>query len=144
MVRGIHVESLGFQVQRCLLYFFRVICFFLAVLSLRCWPHFSRVAVGGLLTGAASLVAESTGLGIRASVAVTHGPSCSVACGIFPGQGSNLWPPNWQADPQPLAHQGRSPRVASWYAHDFGQVFLPSSPHPSQYCWLDTHFGFEK
>lgn len=58
VVRGIHAESLGFQVQRGLLYFFRVICFFLAVLSLRCWPHFSRVAVGGLLTGAASLVAE--------------------------------------------------------------------------------------
>lgn len=83
-------------------------------------------------------------LGIRASVAVAHGPSCYAACGIFPERGSNLWPPNWQMDPQPLDHQGNSPSVASWYVHDFGQVFLSSSPNPSQYSWLDTHFGFEK
>lgn len=44
-------------------------------------------------------------LGIRASVAVAHGPSCYAACGIFPERGSNLWPPNWQMDPQPLDHQ---------------------------------------
>ena len=37
-------------------------------------------------------------LGARASVVVAHGLSCSVACGIFPDQGSNPCPLNWQAD----------------------------------------------
>ena len=37
-------------------------------------------------------------LGTRASVVVARGLSCSVACGIFPGQGSNLCPLHWQGD----------------------------------------------
>ena len=37
---------------------------------------------------------------------MAHGPSCSVACGIFPDQGSNPCPLHWQADSQPLRHQG--------------------------------------
>ena len=32
------------------------------------------------------------------SVVVVHGLSCSVACGIFPDQGSNPCPLHWQAD----------------------------------------------
>ena len=44
------------------------------------------------------------------SVVVAHGPSCSAACGIFPDQGSNPCPLHWQADSQPLHHQG-SPRA---------------------------------
>ena len=40
------------------------------------------------------------------SAFVAHGPSRSVACGIFPDQGSNLCPLHWQADSQPLRHQG--------------------------------------
>ena len=40
------------------------------------------------------------------SVVVAHGPSCSVACGIFPDRGSNPCPLHWQADSQPLRHQG--------------------------------------
>ena len=40
------------------------------------------------------------------SVIVAHGPSCSTACGIFPDQGSNPCPLHWQADSQPLCHQG--------------------------------------
>ena len=40
------------------------------------------------------------------SVTVAHGPSCSAACGIFPDQGSNPCPLHWQADSQPLCHQG--------------------------------------
>ena len=40
------------------------------------------------------------------SVVVPHGLSCSVACGIFPDQGSNPCPLHWQADSQPLHHQG--------------------------------------
>ena len=40
------------------------------------------------------------------SVAVAHGLSCSTACGILPDQGSNHCPLHWQADSQPLHHQG--------------------------------------
>ena len=40
------------------------------------------------------------------SCCVAHGPSCSTACGIFPEQGSNPCPLPWQADSQPLRHQG--------------------------------------
>ena len=40
------------------------------------------------------------------SVVVAHGPSRSAACGIFPGQGSNPYALHWQADSQPLRHQG--------------------------------------
>ena len=48
----------------------------------------------------------STGSRRAGSVVVAHGPSCSAACGIFPDQGSNPCPPHWQADSQPLRHQG--------------------------------------
>ena len=40
------------------------------------------------------------------SAVVAHGPSHSVACGILPDQGSNPCPLHWQADSQPLCHQG--------------------------------------
>ena len=39
------------------------------------------------------------------AVIVAHG-RCSGACGIFPDQGSNPCPLHWQADSQPLRHQG--------------------------------------
>ena len=57
------------------------------------------------------LLLRSTGSRREGSVVVAHGPSCSVACGIFPDQGSNPCPLHWQADSQPLCHQG-SPVVA--------------------------------
>ena len=44
------------------------------------------------------------------SVVVAHRPSCSAACGIFPDQGSNPCPLHWQADSQPLRHQGSPQR----------------------------------
>ena len=37
---------------------------------------------------------------------MAHGLSCSSACEIFPDQGSNLCALHWQADSQPLRHQG--------------------------------------
>ena len=49
---------------------------------------------------------RSTGSRCAGSVIVAHGPSCSAACGILPYQGSNPCPPHWQADSQPLRHQG--------------------------------------
>ena len=52
------------------------------------------------------LLLRSTGSIRAGSVVVAHGPSCSAACGIFPDQGSNPCPLHWQADSQPLHHQG--------------------------------------
>ena len=52
------------------------------------------------------LLLRSTGSRRAGSVVVAHGPSCSAACGIFPDQGSNPCLLHWQADSQPLRHQG--------------------------------------
>ena len=52
------------------------------------------------------LLLRSTGSRRTGSVIVAHGPSCSAARGIFPDQGSNPCPLHWQADSQPLRHQG--------------------------------------
>ena len=52
------------------------------------------------------LLLRSTGSRRAGSVVVAHWPSCSAACGIFPDQGSNPCPLHWQADSQPLRHQG--------------------------------------
>ena len=70
--------------------------------------HSSSRCAGLLLSR--PLLLRSTGSRRAGSVIVAHGPSCSVACGIFPDQGSNLCPLHWQADSQPLRHQG-SPRT---------------------------------
>ena len=52
------------------------------------------------------LLLRSTGSRRAGSAIVAHGLSCSAACGIFPGQGSNPCPLHWQADSHPLRHQG--------------------------------------
>ena len=52
------------------------------------------------------LLLQSTSSRHAGSVVVAHGPSCSAACGIFPDQGSNPCLLHWQADSQPLRHQG--------------------------------------
>ena len=87
----------------------------MAVLGLRfCARAFSScgewrplfIAVHGPLTIAASLVAEHRLQTRRLS-------NCgSRACGILPEQGSNPCPLRWQADSQPLRHQG-SPEAKS-------------------------------
>ena len=49
------------------------------------------------------------------------GLNCLVACGIFPDQGSNPCPLNWQVDSDPLYHQG-SPKwsafIPDWMKRD--------------------------
>ena len=64
------------------------------------------IAVRGPLTITASLVAEHRLQTHTGSAIVAHGPSCSAAYGILPDQGSNPCPLHWQADSQPLHHQG--------------------------------------
>ena len=58
------------------------------------------------------LLLRSTGSRGAGSVIVAHGPSCSMACGFLPDQGSNLCPLHWQADSQPPRHQGSPPNFA--------------------------------
>ena len=52
------------------------------------------------------LLLRSTGSRRAGSAVVAHGPSRSAACEILPDQGSNPRPLHWQADSQPLCHQG--------------------------------------
>ena len=52
------------------------------------------------------LLLRSTGSRRAGSVVVVHRPSRSTACGILPDQGSNPCSLHWQADSQPLRHQG--------------------------------------
>ena len=96
--------------------------FFIFLFFWLCWVF---VSVRGLSLVAASgghsssqcaglslsrpLLLRSTGSRRAGSAVVAHGPSCSLACGILPDQGSNPCPLHWQADSQPLRHQG-SPR----------------------------------
>ena len=68
------------------------------------WGHSSSRCVGPPLSR--PLLLQSTGSRCAGSVIVAHGPSCSTACGILPDQGSNPCPLHWQADSQPLCHQG--------------------------------------
>ena len=57
-----------------------------------------------LLTAVASPVAEHR-VESEGSAVVAHGLRCPVACGIFPDQGSNPCPLNWQADSLPLGYR---------------------------------------
>ena len=66
--------------------------------------HSSSQCAG--LSPSRPLPLRSTGSRRAGSAIVAHGPSCSAARGIFPDQGSNPCPLHWQADSQPLRHQG--------------------------------------
>ena len=63
-------------------------------------------ALGARAPGARASAAVARGLQSAGSAVVAHGPSCSTARGILPDQGSNTCTPHWQADSQPLRHQG--------------------------------------
>ena len=107
---GIHL--LPWETNQCLL-------LFLFIYFWLCWVF---VSVRGLSLAAVSgghsssrcaglslswpLLLRSTGSRRAGSAVVAHEPSCSAACGIFPDQGSNPCPLHWQADSQPLRHQG--------------------------------------
>ena len=81
----------------------------MAVLGLRfCARAFSSCGKPGPLFIAVRgpLLLRSTGFRRAGAVIVARGPSRSTACGIFPDQGSNPCVLHWQADSQPLRHQG--------------------------------------
>ena len=103
-------------------FFFKLRVYLFIYLFIYLWLCWVFVSVRGLSLVAASgghssswctglslsrpLLLRSTGSRRAGSVIVAHGPSCSVACGIFPDQGSNPCPLHWQADSQPLRDQG--------------------------------------
>ena len=86
------------------------------------WGHSSSRCTG--LSLSRPLLLRSTGSRRAGSAIVAHGPSCSMACGIFPVQGSNPCPLHWQADSQPLRHQG-SP--SSFLTQAFTAINVPLS-----------------
>ena len=102
--------------------FFKVFSLFFQFLFIYLWLCWVFVSVRGLSLVVASgghssswcaglslsrpLLLRSTGSRRAGSVIVAHGPSRSAVCGIFPDQGSNPCPLHWQADSQPLRHQG--------------------------------------
>ena len=114
-----HIFSFFFFFKGRFLFF---ILFYLIYLFIYLWLCWVFVSVRRLSPVAASgghsssrcaglsllrpLLLRSTGSRRAGSVIVAHVPSCSVACGIFPDQGSNPCPQHWQADSQPLRHQG--------------------------------------
>ena len=75
------------------------------------------------------LLLRSTGSRRAGSLVVAHRPSCSTACGIFPDQGSNPCPLHWQADSQPLRHQG-SPEHLFMYLFATCIICLVKCPDP--------------
>ena len=107
------------KLRELLFFFLFFLNFYLFIYLWLCWVF---VSVRGLSLVAASgghsssrcaglslsrpLLLWSTGSRRAGSGIVAHGLSCSAACGIFPGQGSNPCPLHWQADSQPLCHQG--------------------------------------
>ena len=130
---------------------FFVFCFFLNFnyyLFIYLWLCWVFVSVRGLSPVAASgghsslrcvglslsqpLLLRSTGSRRAGSVVVAHGPICSAACGIFPDQGSNPCPLHWQADSQPLRHQGSPSCLFFWYWIVWAVcIFWKLTP-----CWL--------
>ena len=144
--------------RACHLLFFFFNFIYLFIYLWLCWVF---VSVQGLSLVAASgghsssrcaglslsrpLLLRSTGSRHAGSVVVAHGPSCSAACVIFPDQGSNPCPLHWQADSQPLRHQG-SPNIlffnwsivhlqycvsfrctAKWFGYTYICIYLYSS-----------------
>ena len=88
------------------------------------------------------LLLRSTGSRRAGSVVVVHGPSRSAACGIFPDQGSNPCPLHWQADSQPLHHQG-SPLLTFEYTSLTSQlVWLNPGLDLSRviFLWVSRYF----
>ena len=64
------------------------------------------IAVASLVAGHRPWVLALQHLQLVGSVLVTCWLRCSVACGIFPDQGSNPCPLQWQAGSSPPDHQG--------------------------------------
>ena len=144
------LSSISFFVCFCFCFFNESLFIYLFIYFWLCWVF---VSVRGLSLVAASgghsssrcaglslsrpLFLQSTGSRRAGSVVVAHGPSCSVACGIFPDQGSNLCHLHWQADSQPLCHQGSPAFLICRLFDDGHSDWCEMIPH----CSFDLHFS---
>ena len=148
-----------------LLFFFFKVSFFIYFYLWLCWVFVSVqglslvVASGGHsslqcagLSLSRSLLLRSTGSRRAGSVIVAHRPSCSAACGIFPDQGSNPCPLHWQADSQPLCHQGSPTWGTSflginylmfWINKHYTLTCPPTTTHMHVYTCTPTHTPFK-
>ena len=118
----IYIVTMVGSLGSIILFFFLIFFLNLFIYFWLCWVFVSVrgpslvVASGGHSSSRCAgpslsrpLPLRSTGSRRAGSVAVAHGLSRSAACGILPDQGPNPRPLHWQADSQPLRHQG-SPR----------------------------------
>ena len=94
---------------------------------------------------------RSTGSRGAGPAVVAHGPSRSSACEIFPDRGTNPRSLHWQADSQPLRHQGSpqiflhllytltiSKDICNFYQFPWGtDPQRPSAPHAA-YCKMNS------
>ena len=99
--------------------------------------HSSSRCAGLSLSRPLSL--RSTGSRRAGSVVVVRGPSCSAACGIFPDRDTNPCPLHWQADSQPLHHQG-SPKTNKIFKKPWLHFPLLLKPLQSHYHQISGHF----
>ena len=115
MARSIEITTVDILWYFLLIFFLHFFFFFfgcvgssfLCVGFLQLWQvggHSSSRCAG--LSPSRPLLLRSTGSRRAGSAIVAHGPSRSAARGIFPDQGLNPCPLHWQADSQPLRHQG--------------------------------------
>ena len=118
-MKSVCLPVIVFFFNPCFVLFFIYLFIIIIINFWLCWAFVSAqglplvVASGGHspsrragLSPSRPLLLRSTGSRRAGSVVVAHGPSRSAACGILPDQGSNPRPPHWQADSQPLRHQG--------------------------------------
>ena len=109
-----HVPCVGRRILFFLILFiYWLIDWWLCWVFVSAWGLSPLVASGGHssswcagLSLSRPLLLRSTGSTCAGSAIVAHGPSRSLACGIFPDQGSNPCSLHRQADSQPLRHQG--------------------------------------
>ena len=146
------VDSFFLKKLSYLLFFFNLLIYFYFWL---CWVF---VSVRGLSLVATSrghsssrcedlwlsrpLLLRSTGSRRAGSVVVAHGPGCSAACGIFPDQGLNPCPLHWQADSQPLHHQGSPmfmPLAVVWVMKSFVLIWRKKNYN---YVWWQMFTRF--
>ena len=80
------------------------------------------------------LLLRSTGSRRAGSVLVAHGPSYSAVFGIFPDQGSNPCPLHWQADSQPLRHQGSPTDVFLRLCRQLWALYFCEMPRTKSNC----------
>ena len=123
-----------------LLFIIIIIIFWLCWVFVSAWGLSLVAASGGHsssrcagLSLSRPLLLRSTGSRRAGSVVVVHGLSCSAACGIFPDQGLNPCPLHWQADSQPLRHQG-SPSLFLLFICLFVCLFIYILAAPGLSC----------